>query len=105
MKRVLQYKSTDEGYGCFENDECVFLVKKDDLKFDVKEFYQAFYAEGKDFDDISIVNEASDDNKEAGRVYQCIITLVEQINEKLKELEKESEEQGALNSSNEDEEI
>ena len=32
MKRVLHYKSTDDGYGCFENDKLAFEIKKADLQ-------------------------------------------------------------------------
>lgn len=89
MKRVLHYKTTDEGYGCFEDEEMVFLIRKDDLKFNVKEFYQAFYSEGKDFEDIVIENDVSD-NKDATRIHQCIISLVAQIDGRLKELPDEA---------------
>jgi hypothetical protein len=88
MKRVLHYKTTDEGYGCFEDEEIVFLIRNDDLKFNVKEFYQAFYSEGKDFEDIVIENDAPD-NKDAARIYQCIISLIAQIDGRIKELSDE----------------
>ena len=86
MKRVLHYKSTDDGYGCFENDKLVFEIKKADLQFNVKDFYRAFYGEGKDYTDISVINDDSED-KESSRIFMCIDTLVKQIGEKLAEMQ------------------
>ena len=86
MKRVLHYKSTDDGYGCFENDKLAFEIKKADLQFNVKDFYQAFYGEGKDYTDISVINDDSED-KESSRVFMCIDALVKQIGEKLAEMQ------------------
>lgn len=36
MKRILQFKRTDEGYACYENEENVFEILKTDLQFNVK---------------------------------------------------------------------
>ena len=77
MKRVLHYKSTDDGYGCFENDKLAFEIKKADLQFNVKDFYQAFYGEGND----------DSEDKESSRVFMCIDALVKQIGEKLAEMQ------------------
>lgn len=85
MKRMLQFKKTDAGYACFENDENVFEIAKSNLQFDVKAFYQAFYSEDKDFDDIEVENCALDD-KAGKRVYDCIVLLMSKIKEKLAEL-------------------
>lgn len=85
MKRVLHYRITDAGYGCFEDEKLVFEIKKFDLQFNVKDFYQAFYGDGKDYSNISVVNDASED-KEASRIFMCIDTLINQIGEKLEEM-------------------
>ena len=53
MKRMLQFKKTDAGYACFENDDNVFEIAKSNLQFDVKAFYQAFYSEDKDIEELS----------------------------------------------------
>lgn len=90
MKRILQFKRTDEGYACYENEENVFEILKTDLQFNVKEFYQAFYAEDKDFEDIEIENCVEDD-KNAKRIYDCVVTLIGKIKEKLAELPKDEE--------------
>ena len=68
MKRTLQFKQTEAGYACFEDDENVFEISKTDLQFNVKDFYQAFYAEDKDYEDIELVN-CIEGDKDANRVY------------------------------------
>ena len=85
MKRMLQFKKTDVGYACFENDENVFEIAKANLQFDVKAFYQAFYSEDKDFEDIEVENCIHDD-KDARRIYECITQLITKIKEKLDEI-------------------
>ena len=85
MKRMLQFKKTDAGYACFENDENVFEIAKSNLQFDVKAFYQAFYSEDKDFEDIEVENCIPDD-KYGKRVYVCIVLLISKIKEKFAEL-------------------
>lgn len=85
MKRMLQFKNTDAGYACFENDENVFEIAKSNLQFDVKAFYQAFYSEDKDFEDIEVENCIPDD-KYGKRVYDCIVLLISKIKEKFAEL-------------------
>lgn len=91
MKRVLQFKSTEKGYACFEENENVFEIPKTNLQFDVKAFYQAFYSEGKDYENINIENCIPHD-KEARRVYECIVNLMVKIKEKLTELPEDIEE-------------
>lgn len=93
MKRTLQFKQTEAGYACFEDDENIFEISKTDLQFNVKDFYQAFYAEGKNFEDIELEN-CIEDDKDANRVYMCIVSMMEKIKEKLAELPGEVEENG-----------
>ena len=91
MKRTLQFNNTDAGYACFENGEKVFEISKTDLQFDVKAFYQAFYSEDKDFEDIEVEN-CIPDNKNARRVYECIVQLMAKIKDKLAEMPDDAEE-------------
>ena len=91
MKRTLQFNNTDAGYACFENGEKVFEISKTDLQFDVKTFYQAFYSEDKDFEDIEVENCIPDD-KNARRVYECIVQLMAKIKDKLAELPDDAKE-------------
>lgn len=85
MKRVVQFRVTNTGYACFENNEIIFEISKTELQFNVRDFYQAFYGEDKDFDNIVIENKVEND-KTADRVYKCIISLVSDIKNKLSEL-------------------
>lgn len=94
MKRTLQFRQTEEGYACFESDENIFVISKTDLQFNVKNFYQAFYAEGKDYEDIELDNCVEGD-KDANRVYNCIISMMVKIKEKLAELPGDEEEADA----------
>lgn len=89
MKRILQFKNTSTGYACFDEEENVFEISKSDLQFDVKAFYQAFYAEGKDYEDIEIDNCVADD-RNGKRVYECITRLMLKIKEKLAEMPEEN---------------
>lgn len=84
MKREIQFECTKEAYCFSENGQKIFTISKNDLQFNVKDFYQAFYADDKNFDDIQIITAV--DDKEARRIYECIKSLVKKINEKLKEL-------------------
>ncbi len=85
MKRTLQFKNTEKGYACYEGGESVFSISKSDLQFDLKAFYQAFYSDDKDYEDIEVENCAPDD-KDARRVYECIVQLISKIKEKLSEM-------------------
>lgn len=82
MKRVLKFQICDDEYIFFENDEEVFKINKLDLQFNVKNFYQAFFAEGQDYSDIELQNLVSLD-KEATRIFECVEQLIKQIVEKL----------------------
>lgn len=90
MKRTLQFKNTKRGYACFEGEKNVFEISKADLQFDVKAFYQAFYSEDKDYEDIEIENGIPDD-KDGKRIYQCLVQLIEKIKEKLTEMTDEAD--------------
>ena len=91
MKRTLQFNNNDTGYACFVKGEKVFEISREDLQFDVKAFYQAFYSEDKDYEDIEVENCIPDD-KNARRVYECIIQLMSKIKEKLAEMPADSDE-------------
>lgn len=89
MKRAIQFRQTEAKYACFEDEKNIFEICKADLQFNVKDFYQAFYSEDKDFEDIEIEN-CTQEDKEANRVYGCIVTLMEKIKEKLAELSEDA---------------
>lgn len=58
---------------------------KQNLQFDVRAFYQAFYSEDRYFEDIEVENSIPDD-KDGKRVYDCIVALMSKIKEKLADL-------------------
>ena len=89
MKRMLQFKNTENGYACFEHGERDFEISKAILQFDVNAFYQAFYSEDKDFEDIEVENCIPDD-KDGRRVFECITLLMLKVKEKLAELPDEN---------------
>lgn len=95
MKRIVKFKKTDCGYACFENEECIFEISKDDLQFDVKAFYHAFYDEEKDFESIELEN-CDPDDKDSRRIYECIVQLMGKIQEKLAELASGTEDENAI---------
>lgn len=92
MKRTLQFKRSENGFACFEGEENIFEISASDLQFNVKDFYQAFYSDGMDYEDIVIENGLLED-KNACRIYDCLTKLIEQIKSKMAELELESEAQ------------
>lgn len=86
MKRILQFRKSEKGYAIFKDETNLFEICRETLQFDVKNFYQAFYSDDNDFDDIEIENCIQDD-KVAFRVYGCITNLMQQIKDKMKELD------------------
>ena len=78
MKRIIQFKITDTGYACFEEGKNIFEISKTTLEFNVRDFYQAFYSEGKCFEDITLENSIKND-KAGSRMYESINSLIEKI--------------------------
>ncbi len=85
MKRVVQFKQEADSYCCYEDNNIIFVIQKNSLQFNVKDFYQAFYAEGKDYDNIVIENKSAEDKK-ATRIFKCIQNIMQRIDDKLKNL-------------------
>ena len=85
MKRVVQFKQEAESYCCYEDNNIIFAIQKSSLQFNVKDFYQAFYAEDKDVDNIVIENKSAED-KNATRIFECIQNIMKRIDDKLKNL-------------------
>ena len=82
MKRILKFQICENEYAFIENNESIFEINKLNLQFNVKNFYQAFFAEGQDYSDIELQNLVSAD-KEATRIFECVEQLIKQIVEKL----------------------
>ena len=82
MKRILRFQIFEDKYTFFENDTMVFEVDKTDLQFNVKNFYQAFFADDLDYSDIELQNMLTSD-KDATRIFKCVEQLVKDVVEKL----------------------
>ena len=82
MKRILRVQIFEDKYTFFENDTMVFEVDKTDLQFNVKNFYQAFFADDLDYSDIELQNMLTSD-KDATRIFKCVEQLVKDVVEKL----------------------
>ena len=90
MKRIIQFSSTENGYGCYENDNLIFEISNETLQFDVKKFYQAFYSCRQENETIELQNVIELDNN-GRRIYQCLSELIEKIENKLTEVLNEEE--------------
>lgn len=84
MKRTVQFKPSENGYGCFENDVLIFEISDESLQFDVKQFYQAFYSNRKEHETIELQNLLESDSN-GNRIYQCLSELIDKISQKLDE--------------------
>ena len=82
MKRTVEFKPIENGYACFEGEDCVFKISSDDLQFNVKEFYQAFYADGNDYFQMNIINVCDESDSNGRRIFECIHNLTDRIKEK-----------------------
>jgi len=82
MKRTVEFKPIENGYACFEGEDCVFRISSEDLQFNVKEFYQAFYADGNDYSQLNIINVCDKSDSNGRRIFECIYNLMNRIKEK-----------------------
>lgn len=78
MKRILKFQKSDENYQVLDNEELLFSISIAEMKFDVKEFYYAFFGDTEEIGDIEIENTVSSD-KVASRVHDCIVKLYGEI--------------------------
>ena len=85
MKRTIKFKPVEKGYACFEDEISIFSISSDSLQFEIKDFYQAFYAKDKDYSDIAIENCCNESDSNGRRILECIQQLMSRIKEKLEE--------------------
>jgi hypothetical protein len=78
MKRILKFQKSDEYYQVVDAEELLFSISIAEMKFDVKEFYYAFFGDTEKIGNIEIENTVSSD-KVASRVYDCIVKLYGEI--------------------------
>lgn len=83
MKRTIEFQILDDKYSFKENDVEIFEVNKQEYQIDVKQFYNAFFANGKDYSEIEfdVSLEMTNDDR---RVFDAISKLIENICTRLK---------------------
>lgn len=82
MKRILNFQMSDNKYVFIEDETVVFEIDITDLQFNVKAFYEAFFADDLDYSEIELKNLISNNN-DATRVFKCVEQLMKEIIEKL----------------------
>lgn len=82
MKRILKFQISEDKYAFYENETVAFEIDKTDLQFNVKNFYQAFFADDLDYSDIELQNMLTGD-KNATRIFKCVEQLMKDVVEKL----------------------
>lgn len=83
MKRIIEFQVLDEKYIFKENNTNIFEINKLTRQLDVKSFYEAFFANGKDYSEIEF-NNPSQLNKDDERIYNAIHELTTDICTRLK---------------------
>ena len=92
MKRVLKFEVTEDAY-IIREENIVFQIAFDDLKFDSREFYCGIYADGKS-PNIELENAVSSQNPKAPYVYRWLNEIIQNIREEL--CSKDDEEKSEL---------
>jgi hypothetical protein len=83
MKRTIEFQILDDKYSYKENGVEIFEVNKQERQVDVKQFYNAFFSNGKDYSEIEF-EASSEMDKEDRRVFDAISKLIEDICTRLK---------------------
>ena len=83
MKRIIEFQVLDEKYSFKENDVSIFEIDKTTRQLNVKDFYVAFFANGKDYSEIEFSNPSSLE-KDDKRIYDAIYKLITDICSRLK---------------------
>lgn len=92
MKKEIDFQNNQGIYEFKDNDDVIFQVSKEDMQFDVKLFYNAFFLDD-EYKNIEFINRCEED-KEALRVFTCAKTLLSEVAEKLKSEEDKQNEEG-----------
>ena len=83
MKRIIEFQVLDEKYSFKENDVSIFEIEKTTRQLNVKDFYVAFFANGKDYSEIEFSNPSSLE-KDDKRIYDAIHKLITVICSRIK---------------------
>lgn len=82
MKKEVNFQNNEGIYEFKYNEEVLFSINGEDMQFDVKNFYNAFFLKD-EFENIEFLNQCEDDKK-AARVFECTKDLFSKIADKLK---------------------
>ena len=83
MKRIIEFQVLDGKYSFKENEISILEIDKTNMQLNVKDFYEAFFANGKDYTEIEFSNSSSLE-KEDKRIYDVIRKLITDICARLK---------------------
>lgn len=78
MKKILEFQKSEENYQVMDGEEILFSINIAEMKFDIKDFYYAFFSDYEEVGNIEIQNTITSD-KAASRVYECIVKLYSEI--------------------------
>lgn len=78
MKKILKFQKCEENYQVMDGEEVLFSINIAEMKFDIKDFYYAFFNDYEEIGNIEIQNTITSD-KVASRVYDCIAKLYDEI--------------------------
>ena len=83
MKRIIEFQVLDEKYSFKENEIRIFEIDKTNRQLNVKDLYEAFFANGKDYSEIEF-NNSSSLKKDDERIYDAIRKLITDVCARLK---------------------
>ena len=95
MKRIIEFKISEDKYIFSENQKDIFEIRNDDLQVDVKKFYNAFFKDNMDYSDIEL-HDSNPSDKVGRRVFGCIEQLINEISTRLMEDSKNPKEEDAI---------
>ena len=95
MKRIIEFKISEDKYIFSENQKDIFEIRNDDLQVDVKKFYNAFFKDNMDYSDIEL-HDSNPSDKVGRRVFGCIEQLINEISIRLMEDSKNPKEEDAI---------
>lgn len=95
MKRIFEFLANEKEYILMNNnpnsEKEVFVIKKEDMKFDTKRFYEYVFSDLKENTEVEFINKADENDKAARRVYGIMSEIKNGALEKIKEIKSEVE--------------
>jgi len=85
MKRTMLFNQSEDKFIVMEDDKVILVIKKDDLKFDAKKYYESFFDNDEGTFDIDLIlAEGYTPDRVGKHVYNTILNLTNEICDKLK---------------------